>query len=91
MGDALAAFDAIPEFILIDPAQCGIDGRSLRLSPPRLCQRHGLNLHRINAGQPANAILIERDRCAILRRVSIFREKLFVPRKEFFPKSGEVV
>ncbi len=48
-SDIVAAFEAIAKFVLGNPAQGGIDGRSFGLPPPRLCHCHGLDLHRIDA------------------------------------------
>lgn len=61
LGDFLPALHAISELAFGNPFERRVDRRPLDLAAALLRQRHCLDLHRINTGEAANTVLIERD------------------------------
>jgi hypothetical protein len=64
-GDRLAADEAPAKFALVDSLQRRFDRLSLGLAAALLGESHRLDLHGVDPRQPADAILIQRDRRAV--------------------------
>ena len=81
-GDLLTTGQAPAKFALFDPFERRVDPGNVGLAPPRFGIGHGLLLHRIHARQPPDALLVELNRLAPLRRAFILAAQLRAQREQ---------
>ena len=76
MSDVLATFLAESEFAFINAPKGCIDSCTTRCAPAHCRVRHGLALQGVHATEPANRLLVQRDRATVLGRGSVLVGKL---------------
>lgn len=73
--NGFTAFEAIAELTCINPLERSLDRDALGVAAPRLRQRHCLNLHRVDARQASDAVLVESNRRAVSLSQSVLLDQ----------------
>ena len=76
LSDVFATFLAKSESAFINAPKCCIDSCATRHAPAHCRVRHGLALQGVHATEPANRLLVERDRGTVLGRGGVLVGKL---------------
>lgn len=87
-GNFVAANQAIAPFTFLQSFQSSFDAQPLCLPSSLSGQCHRLNLHSVNTGKAADAILVELDRIPIRGADTIFLFEVGAAAQEPFARSG---